>query len=136
MGATFKIVKELFVICDLSVTWLIAFHGVMCIMGDWIVQMEKKRSNMIYVAINKFVKTCTKQICIHLGSVCNSQNDCPLGDDELFCDLKDRTCLPGCHCLLYGLFCIQTILHTTGREWLIRSHSSARFCFELSGNSN
>ena len=25
---------------------------------------------------------------------------------------------------------------TTGREWLIRSHSSARFCFELSGNSN
>ena len=26
--------------------------------------------------------------------------------------------------------------NTTGREWLIRSHSSARFCFELSGNSN
>ena len=25
---------------------------------------------------------------------------------------------------------------TTGRERLIRSHSSARFCFELSGNSN
>ena len=24
----------------------------------------------------------------------------------------------------------------TGRERLIRSHSSARFCFELSGNSN
>ena len=24
----------------------------------------------------------------------------------------------------------------TGREWLIRSHSSARFCFEISGNSN
>ena len=27
-------------------------------------------------------------------------------------------------------------LITTGRERLIRSHSSARFCFELSGNSN
>ena len=26
--------------------------------------------------------------------------------------------------------------HNTGRERLIRSHSSARFCFELSGNSN
>ena len=26
--------------------------------------------------------------------------------------------------------------HYTGRERLIRSHSSARFCFELSGNSN
>ena len=25
---------------------------------------------------------------------------------------------------------------TTGRARLIRSHSSARFCFELSGNSN
>ena len=25
---------------------------------------------------------------------------------------------------------------STGREWLIRSHSSARFCFDLSGNSN
>ena len=25
---------------------------------------------------------------------------------------------------------------TTGRERLIRSHSSTRFCFELSGNSN
>ena len=24
----------------------------------------------------------------------------------------------------------------TGRERLIRSHSSAKFCFELSGNSN
>ena len=28
------------------------------------------------------------------------------------------------------------IFRYTGRERLIRSHSSARFCFELSGNSN
>ena len=30
----------------------------------------------------------------------------------------------------------QTTAHirNTGREWLIRSHSSARFCFELSAN--
>ena len=28
------------------------------------------------------------------------------------------------------------VISRTGREWLIRSHSSARFCFELSGNSN
>ena len=27
-------------------------------------------------------------------------------------------------------------VHNTGRARLIRSHSSARFCFELSGNSN
>ena len=32
-----------------------------------------------------------------------------------------------------GFFTAVTI---TGRERLIRSHSSARFCFELSGNSN
>ena len=30
-------------------------------------------------------------------------------------------------------FCIDV---STGRARLIRSHSSARFCFELSGNSN
>ena len=29
-----------------------------------------------------------------------------------------------------------SVLVITGRERLIRSHSSARFCFELSGNSN
>ena len=28
------------------------------------------------------------------------------------------------------------LIHVTARERLIRSHSSARFCFELSGNSN
>ena len=28
------------------------------------------------------------------------------------------------------------VIAYTGRERLIRSHSSARFCFELSGNSN
>ena len=33
------------------------------------------------------------------------------------------------------LFVIGAVGHT-GREWLIRSHSSARFCFELSGNLN
>ena len=29
-----------------------------------------------------------------------------------------------------------TQIFNTGRERLIRSHSSARFCFELSGNLN
>ena len=29
-----------------------------------------------------------------------------------------------------------SLLYGTGWERLIRSHSSARFCFELSGNSN
>ena len=30
----------------------------------------------------------------------------------------------------------KTDINSTGQERLIRSHSSARFCFELSGNSN
>ena len=34
--------------------------------------------------------------------------------------------------LVFSFHCF----HYTGREQLIRSHSSARFCFELSGNSN
>ena len=34
------------------------------------------------------------------------------------------------------LECILVVDASTGRERLIRSHSSARFCFELSGNSN
>ena len=39
---------------------------------------------------------------------------------------------------IYGEFkiCFEIGKLTTGRERLIRSHSSARFCFELSGNSN
>ena len=34
------------------------------------------------------------------------------------------------------LYAPSRITLTTGWERLIRSHSSARFCFELSGNSN
>ena len=63
----------------------------------------------------------TKQICIHLGSVCNNQEECPLGDDELFCDLKDCECIPSCHCLLFGLFCIETELSTKYNNFLYLS---------------
>ena len=38
--------------------------------------------------------------------------------------------------LMKPLFLDFQFLCHTGREWLIRSHSSARFSFELSGNSN
>ena len=33
-------------------------------------------------------------------------------------------------------FMTNLLNRTTGRERLIQSHSSASFCFELSGNSN
>ena len=46
----------------------------------------------------------------------------------------DRMHPTGMHsCSYHGLFNVQS---DTGRERLIRSHSSARFCFELSGNLN
>ena len=37
---------------------------------------------------------------------------------------------------LKSLLTTDVIFYNTGRERLIRSHSSARFSFELSGNSN
>ena len=40
------------------------------------------------------------------------------------------------HSLTDGTKVDQPNFTCTGRERLIRSHSSARFCFELSGNSN
>ena len=41
------------------------------------------------------------------------------------------------HTVLYSVFLsYRWGFRTTGRERLIRSHSSAGFCFELSGNSN
>ena len=57
------------------------------------------------------------------------------------CSLAAQHLIAGLVCLLnegvrnitgktFRLFC------DTGRERLIRSHSLARFCFELSGNSN
>ena len=38
--------------------------------------------------------------------------------------------------VIYGKFLAIRTSYFTGRERLIRSHSSARFCFKLSGNSN
>ncbi len=55
---------------------------------------------------------CTGQkICIHLGVVCNMFVNCPQGDDEQFCDLKQSTCPLECQCVLYTLFCTSATLH-------------------------
>ena len=47
------------------------------------------------------------------------------------CDLTRSTALVSDACLI-----LNPTKGGTGRALLIRSHSSARFCFELSGNSN
>ena len=70
------------------------------------------------------------------------------GEDEVPLDagmlLNGIACsfLASSICDLQGnKFLVETMVRksaipNTGRERLIRSHSSARFCFELSGNSN
>ena len=63
----------------------------------------------------------TTQICVHLGSFCNKKEECPLGDDELFCQLKSSECIPSCHCLLFGLFCIETELTIKHKDFLYLS---------------
>ena len=73
------------------------------------------------VCTNMYKCKNTKQICIHLGSVCNNQQECPLGDDELFCDLKDSKCIPNCHCLLFAWFCFGTVLSTKYKAFLYLS---------------
>ena len=52
------------------------------------------------------------QICVHLGSICDSYNNCPLGDDELHCSIYHEKCPSICHCLLYAIRCYNTSLKT------------------------
>ncbi len=49
-------------------------------------------------------------ICIHTGSTCDGQNNCPLGDDEILCELKDITCPTTCFCRLLVLVCQNSLL--------------------------
>ena len=38
--------------------------------------------------------------------MCHTVVDCPLGDDEQFCSLKDITCPEKCQCLTFAIKCI------------------------------
>ena len=49
---------------------------------------------------------CKKSIiCIHIGDICNEKIDCPLGDDEYFCDLKFTNCPTNCTCWTFAIKC-------------------------------
>ena len=50
------------------------------------------------------------QICVHLGSLCDSHDNCPLGDDELYCSIYRKKCPSICDCLLYAIRCYNTSL--------------------------
>ena len=56
--------------------------------------------------INMF-KCRFSQVCSHMFDVCSTVIDCPLGDDEQFCSLKDITCPEKCHCLIFAIKCIR-----------------------------
>ena len=46
----------------------------------------------------------TTHTCLHVGNVCDGNEDCPFGD-ELFCYLKDVKCPLKCYCLLLAISC-------------------------------
>ena len=63
----------------------------------------------------------------------------PKEEDETFKYLAEAQRAHDFHASLlamHGIDACKVVKVSTGRERLIRSHSLARFCFELSGNSN
>ena len=74
------------------------------------------------------------QQCVHLYDVCNGQKDCPLGEDEMVCGLKDVTCPKECQCLLYAMKC-QSLTQEFQGNYPHRSltilHSDAGFFFSV-----
>ena len=51
----------------------------------------------------------TLGMCIHLGNICNSKDDCPLKDDESHCILQQVKCPLNCRCLSLAITCISLI---------------------------
>ncbi len=60
------------------------------------------------------------QICVHLQTVCDSYLNCPSGDDEELCDLKDVFCPKSCQCVTYAAYCVSVQLY----EWSVMSISA------------
>ncbi len=57
-------------------------------------------------------KCMSSSICIAKDTVCDSVNDCPFTDDEMFCKMSKghQTCSSKCSCLLLTVFCDGQIL--------------------------
>ncbi len=58
-----------------------------------------------------FLCKSAQHICIPLFSLCDDNIDCPIGDDELMCDLFAVSCPAGCVCLAYALHCYNISQH-------------------------
>ena len=49
---------------------------------------------------------CHKSVrCTHVSEVCDGRQNCPLGDDELYCSESTFTCPRNCTCLLAAISC-------------------------------
>ena len=81
--------------------------------------------NLTWCSIDKYIVILKKEKCQWLYH------------EENWC-FQDEACVVYLPILHFNLQLTpsEVDLYSTGRERLIRSHSSARFCFELSGNSN
>lgn len=71
--------------------------------GKWDCPQGFDESNIHYCGVirrcvNMF-KCTNSQVCVHLGDVCNYDLDCPNGDDEFLCSLKETRCPQSCECL-------------------------------------
>ncbi len=57
-------------------------------------------------AVCPFLYSCrNSRQCIHVGTVCDNTSNCPSGDDEEICQLKNHMCPVQCHCLLFAIKC-------------------------------
>lgn len=77
-------------------------------------------------------KCRTQNICVHLGNVCDGIQDCPLGDDESFCLVKNFRCPTRCFCLALAIQCINTTL-TWERIPPCPPHLAVSFLFSPDG---
>ncbi len=60
-----------------------------------------------------FFRCQETKICVHLAGVCDGLKDCPVGDDELLCELHNVKCPYLCHCLALTMVCAKTNLLLT-----------------------
>ena len=88
---------------------IIVSHGHMYVMVYGIVPKGMIKLYTILVDNPGSVLTCTNvemlQDAIHVNDICNGQIECPHGDDEYFCGLKNVKCPSNCQCLTFALKC-------------------------------
>ena len=77
--------------------------------GKWDCPHGYDESNKFPCQINRKCQNMFRckqsEICIPITDVCNYVHDCPVGNDELLCELKNTVCPKLCVCLYFALLC-------------------------------